>query len=270
MLRSHDSAAEDFLAGVTETIANRLRPSRVILFGSRARGDAHADSDFDLLVEMETALSRTARVAAVYAAFDERPPNLDVLVLTPSEYEQQRDDVGTTAYAIHREGRILYAATGIGPEPQEHVRVRERRRGAPASLRWWLRRAENDLRAMEQLLMARDAVPDAVCFHANQAVEKLLKSTLIAVHQPPPRTHDLMHLLGRCPLSVREDAAAAAACGVLSQIWPLARYPAHMASIELMEPSVEQAHAAATAARAVRDAVLTLLSQLPGNTPTGG
>jgi HEPN domain-containing protein/predicted nucleotidyltransferase len=270
MLRVHDPLADPFLAEVTRTIANHLRPSRVVLFGSRARGDDHADSDYDLLVEMETDLPRTARVAAVYASFDERPPNLDVLVLTADEYEQQRDDVGTTAYAIHREGRVLYAAIGNDPEHRERARVRERRRGAPASLRWWLRRAENDLRAMEQLLVARDAVPDAVCFHAHQAAEKLLKSTLIAVHQPPPRTHDLMHLLGRCPLSVREDAAAAAACGVLSQIWPLARYPADMASIELVEPSVEQAHAAVTAARAVRDAVLTLLSQLPSNTPTGG
>lgn len=37
---------------------------------------------------------------------------------------------------------------------------------------------------------------DAVCFHAQQAVEKLLKARLVTLQRDVPRTHDLPHLLG--------------------------------------------------------------------------
>lgn len=39
-----------------------------------------------------------------------------------------------------------------------------------------------------------DANYDAVCFHAQQGAEKLLKAVLIARSVTPPRTHDLVHL----------------------------------------------------------------------------
>lgn len=36
---------------LTETIVNKIHPARVILYGSRARGDAGSRSDFDMAVE---------------------------------------------------------------------------------------------------------------------------------------------------------------------------------------------------------------------------
>ncbi|NLG35608.1 MAG: nucleotidyltransferase domain-containing protein, partial [Lentisphaerae bacterium] len=40
------------IAGITDKIVRRFHPVRIVLFGSRARGDAHPDSDIDLFVEM--------------------------------------------------------------------------------------------------------------------------------------------------------------------------------------------------------------------------
>jgi len=37
---------------------------------------------------------------------------------------------------------------------------------------------------------------DAVCFHAQQCVEKLMKAVLISRNQLPPKTHDLVRLNG--------------------------------------------------------------------------
>src|SRR5262245_33632642 len=40
------------LKAMVRAIADGVEPSRVILFGSRARGDASPDSDYDLVVEL--------------------------------------------------------------------------------------------------------------------------------------------------------------------------------------------------------------------------
>ena len=42
------------IAEITRTIVEGVNPRRVILFGSRARGDHREDSDVDIFVEMES------------------------------------------------------------------------------------------------------------------------------------------------------------------------------------------------------------------------
>jgi predicted nucleotidyltransferase len=45
---AHDPVLKRFRAAVEEAYGDRLE--RVVLYGSRARGDAHADSDYDIAV----------------------------------------------------------------------------------------------------------------------------------------------------------------------------------------------------------------------------
>lgn len=98
----------ELIAGVTETIVRRLRPKRVILFGSRARGDARPDSDLDLFIEMETTRRPPERAIEVSSLFGLRPWSLDVIVYTPQEVERFRGDRGSLLARIEREGRLLY------------------------------------------------------------------------------------------------------------------------------------------------------------------
>jgi len=57
----------------------------------------------------------------------------------------------------------------------------------------WLAKAESDLSAADRVLQGEGPY-DTACFHAQQAIEKALK-TLLALHsQPIPRTHDLDEL----------------------------------------------------------------------------
>lgn len=56
----------------------------------------------------------------------------------------------------------------------------------------WIAKAESDLQAGRQLLTSGPY--DAVCFHAQQAIEKLLKALLAFYDQPLLRTHDLEEL----------------------------------------------------------------------------
>ncbi len=60
----------------------------------------------------------------------------------------------------------------------------------------WVRKAEADLQtAKREARVRRNPNFDAVCFHAQQAVEKMLKARLAAMRRDIPRTHDLAQLL---------------------------------------------------------------------------
>jgi HEPN domain-containing protein len=59
----------------------------------------------------------------------------------------------------------------------------------------WLAKAENDLLNADNNLKSEIVPYDTVCFHCQQAAEKLLKAYLVARGVPPAFTHDLLLLL---------------------------------------------------------------------------
>jgi len=61
--------------------------------------------------------------------------------------------------------------------------------------RQWLAKAENDLLNADNNLQAESIPYDTVCFHCQQAAEKLLKAYLVDRGVQPPFTHDLLLLL---------------------------------------------------------------------------
>jgi HEPN domain-containing protein len=59
----------------------------------------------------------------------------------------------------------------------------------------WVEKAERDYATAKRELAAVDQPNyDAVCFHAQQCIEKLLKSLLIHLGTMPTKTHDLAYL----------------------------------------------------------------------------
>jgi len=61
--------------------------------------------------------------------------------------------------------------------------------------RQWFRKAESDLLNICNNLAADNVPTDTVCFHAQQAIEKLLKGVLVASGRNVAKTHDLVRLL---------------------------------------------------------------------------
>ncbi len=60
----------------------------------------------------------------------------------------------------------------------------------------WVDKAEGDFRtATREASVTEYPNHDAVCFHAQQCIEKCLKALLVEANVPFPRTHDLLALL---------------------------------------------------------------------------
>ena len=100
---------EEWLPFVVERIVERFGPERVILFGSRARGEAGPHSDVDLLVVMPDGIEDERGVTVeIRRLLRDMPVPKDVVVTTPGEIERRGDLVGTVLRPALREGKVLY------------------------------------------------------------------------------------------------------------------------------------------------------------------
>ena len=84
--------------------------SRVILFGSHARGDARPDSDLDFLVIEPKVADHRDEMVRLQHVMQALPVSVDVLVTTEAVFEEWRDTPGTVLYEIAKEGRAFDAA----------------------------------------------------------------------------------------------------------------------------------------------------------------
>ncbi len=102
----------ELLRQMVEIIVREADPEAIILFGSRARGDARPDSDIDLLViEREPfgpGRSRIKEAARLYRALGALPASKDLLLYSRDEIEGWRDERNHVAARACREGRLLY------------------------------------------------------------------------------------------------------------------------------------------------------------------
>jgi HEPN domain-containing protein/predicted nucleotidyltransferase len=217
---STDQISHEIVARITGV----LRPWRIVLFGSRARGDARAASDYDVLVEIEGGddpdgvLRR--RVQDLVSACT---ASVDVHVRPPGEIERRRDDPGALEWDVARDGVVLYAAA---PGPSIPARAFERPTDPPESLREWLEVAMQDLRLCRDLAARNDGYWAQMCFLAQQASEKHMKAALVAHRVRPPRTHDLIELVEQLQAIGCDLRQLDGECRLLRQHAVATRYPA--------------------------------------------
>jgi uncharacterized protein len=104
-------ADDPVLAAITHRLAATLHPERIYLFGSRARGDASLESDYDVLVLVPAHVDRSRRLAQTgYHALRGIDVAVDIVVMSVEFYERRRVVVASLPATIEREGKLLYAA----------------------------------------------------------------------------------------------------------------------------------------------------------------
>ena len=99
---------EELLNEVVRRVLQVGSPHKIVLFGSRARGDARPDSDLDLLILEDSELPGYQRSPRYYDVLAGLFPSKDIVVFTPEEVNEWSEVPNAFVTTALREGRVLY------------------------------------------------------------------------------------------------------------------------------------------------------------------
>ena len=119
--------SEETIQEAARRLAEKFHPDRIILFGSYARGtaDDYSDVDFMVITEAAKRANRHKMMAQMDGALRGLRIAKDIIVLTPAEFEEDKEIPGTTARYVSQEGRLLYER-----KRQRNQKTRKRMVGA--------------------------------------------------------------------------------------------------------------------------------------------
>jgi len=105
-----DPGAKQIVAKLTGVLVEAAHPKRIILFGSQARGDGAAHSDFDIMVVEEHPPNRFAEMVRLNRLIRSFDIAVDLLVVSDEKFQYWRDTPGNVYYEAATGGQVLYEA----------------------------------------------------------------------------------------------------------------------------------------------------------------
>ena len=279
---------------IVASIVDAVAPEKIILFGSTARGDAHADSDVDLLV-VKDQCRRRETAARIYSSLPRPRPAVDVVVVWPEDLVRHRDSHWLVIAPALREGRTIHEEQSKRAG-QSALRNRGGLRGPIPPPKWLAPNgsaapafpqgggdAMNPRRALEadaarlwideaqdHLKIAAKHEPGLnlrlLCSEAHSGAEKAVKAVIIAHGEPFPYVHDIGRLLDRAEQVgevIPDDVRIGAALTLYSDS---GRYP-DVGDEQEPTTKAEYERAMVNAAAVVGWAVRRVASLLPAAVP---
>ena len=95
---------------LTELLREAAMPKKIILFGSQARRDAGAHSDFDILIVEPRVKNRVAEMVRLSRVVSPLRVPVDLLVVSEEAYEYWSTTPGNVYYQARTQGKTLYEA----------------------------------------------------------------------------------------------------------------------------------------------------------------
>ncbi len=92
-------------------IVDELHPLQIWLFGSRAKGLAHATSDWDLMAVLpDNARAEDLELVPLWQRLrDLHAQRVELFPITKSEFDEWRGSLGTLPQIVSSEGVVVYA-----------------------------------------------------------------------------------------------------------------------------------------------------------------
>ena len=100
--------SDAIISTMVDRIVGRFQPSRVVLFGSYARGTAVESSDVDLLAVLPNGTDQHRAAVEIHRTLGDLPVAKDIVVTTPEEISRRGHIVGGVLCAALREGKAIY------------------------------------------------------------------------------------------------------------------------------------------------------------------
>jgi predicted nucleotidyltransferase len=101
---------DKILKRLTKTIVTLVHPTRIILFGSAARGKMGKHSDLDILVVMRNGIHRRRTTDKIYLGSWDFNFAMDIIVVTEKDVAQYGANPYMIIHSAMKEGRELYHA----------------------------------------------------------------------------------------------------------------------------------------------------------------
>ncbi|MFH1005344.1 MAG: nucleotidyltransferase domain-containing protein [Bacteroidota bacterium] len=99
---------QDKISEIVNKIVYSYNPEKIILFGSYANGNPNENSDLDLFVIKDTDISRPQRSIHVRKLLWGAMIPIDLIVYTPKEIEESKENKYSFVYEVLNTGKTLY------------------------------------------------------------------------------------------------------------------------------------------------------------------
>ncbi len=93
---------------ITNRIATKFNPDRIILFGSYANGTQKEESDLDLLIIQDTDLPPQKRGFDIRMSLMGIMIPFDILIYTKSEFDQEKKNRFSFLSSVIKNSKVLY------------------------------------------------------------------------------------------------------------------------------------------------------------------